>query len=323
MTAAIEADGTRLLPECRIIKTETVVCEDGHLLGRGNAFSTTLVDDSIVRELREADLGSADGVAAILTILGLDSGPSLDMASLGILDRCPAPVGSDAAAPLTIDGLYVEPHGLVGTATHGPGGRLFEGRVRSTEEDFVFDAEIQCGHWQHVSQRLRLVRAAVNHYVAYREEGDLLQAWTTEGFEPQIDDRDFDAEDVRSHADLVALARSREADAWRMWVNLHAHLMRDHLPGLNVWLTAGNASLRISALPRSISTALMVQLHNIVVDGIEIRRCANETCQRPFTRQRGRALKGQYRSTGIMYCDAACAKAQMQRDYRRRNRRQP
>ena len=73
-------------------------------------------------------------------------------------------------------------------------------------------------------------------------------------------------------------------------------------------------------MPSSLASALMVQLHNLMVDGLQIRRCANETCGRPFTRQRGRVLKGQYRNTGVIYCDAACAKAQMQREYRRRKR---
>ncbi len=320
ITATFEADRTRLLPEPRIIKAERVTGADGRLVGRGSTFSTTLADDSIVRELREADLQSAAGVARLLTTIGLDMGPPIDMASLGIVDRLSVDEAPEGASPLIIEGLYVEPRGLVATASHGSGTGLFEGTVHTTDDSFVFEAEISCGHWRHAAQRLRLVRAAVNHYVAHREGTDLLDAWAAEGFEPEVDHGFLDAGTLDHDADLAALGRSREADAWRVFVNLHAHLMRDHLPGLSVWLTHGRASLRVSTLPGSISTALMVQLHNVVVDGIEIRRCANETCQRPFTRQRGRALKGQYRSTGVMYCDAACAKAQMQREYRRRKR---
>jgi hypothetical protein len=321
ITTTFEADRTRLLPASRIIRAERVTCDDGRLIGGGATFSTTLADDSIVRELREADLTTADGVAQLLTTVGLDMGPPLDMAGLELVDQRSARDEPDGAAPLIIEGLYVEPLELVGTATHGSGTRSFEGTVHPGDGSFVFDAKISCGHWRHAAQRLRLVRAAVNHYVAHREGADLVAAWNAEGFEPQVDHGFLESAALREHAELAALGRSREADAWRVFVNVHAHLLRDHLPGLSVWLNHGRASLRVATLPRSISTALMVQLHNVVVDGIEIRRCANETCQRPFTRQRGRALKGQYRSTGVMYCDAACAKAQMQREHRRRKRR--
>jgi hypothetical protein len=109
-------------------------------------------------------------------------------------------------------------------------------------------------------------------------------------------------------------------DAWRVFIAVHAQLLRDQLPSLAVSIEDRGASIRVFAMPSSLASALMVQLHNLMVDGLQIRRCANETCGRPFTRQRGRALKGQYRNTGVIYCDAACAKAQMQREYRRRKR---
>ena len=121
--------------------------------------------------------------------------------------------------------------------------------------------------------------------MAHREGTDLLAVWTAEGFEPDIDHGFLDAEAFGGDANLAALHRSRETDAWHVFVNLHAHLMRDHLPQLAVLLTHGRASLRVSTLPGSISAVLMAQLHNVIVDGIEIRRCANETCQCRFAGQ--------------------------------------
>ncbi len=69
-----------------------------------------------------------------------------------------------------------------------------------------------------------------------------------------------------------------------------------------------------------IAGAIAVQLLGWVAEGVPARRCANETCANWFTRQRGRAVAGQFRTTGVLYCSSACARAQASRKYRRRNR---
>jgi hypothetical protein len=68
--------------------------------------------------------------------------------------------------------------------------------------------------------------------------------------------------------------------------------------------------------------ALCLQLHQLVVADLPVRECANEACRRAFTRQRGTAEYGQYRTKGVLYCSAPCAKAQAQREYRRRQRQE-
>jgi hypothetical protein len=324
ITGGVEAD-TALLPDSRIIKAEFVASEDGHLVGSGRSFTTVLPPEAIVRELRDADLETVDGVVDLLATLGLDFALPLDLQGLGLIARQRAPKGSFPQPPLILEGWYVKPRLHMAVASHGPGTRMIEGIIRPVQgppepQEYEVEVTLSCGHWRQVAQRLRLVRAAVNHYVAHEEGHDPTTAWLDEGFEFRVDHKFREPSTREQPDDLALLVENSQADAWRVFIAVHAQLLRDQFPSIVASLQHRSATLEIRALPSSLASALMVQMHNLIVDGLEIRRCANETCGRPFTRQRGRALKGQYRNTGVMYCDAACAKAQMQREYRRRNR---
>jgi hypothetical protein len=61
-----------------------------------------------------------------------------------------------------------------------------------------------------------------------------------------------------------------------------------------------------------------LELFNHMVEAAQVSVCANDSCRRPFVRQRGRAEHGQYRVRGVKYCSSHCARAQAQRVYRRR-----
>jgi hypothetical protein len=67
-------------------------------------------------------------------------------------------------------------------------------------------------------------------------------------------------------------------------------------------------------------SALCLQLWNLILENPQLHECQSETCRRRFVRQRGGAKHGQYRTTGVMYCTPACAQAQKQREYRRRQK---
>jgi hypothetical protein len=64
-------------------------------------------------------------------------------------------------------------------------------------------------------------------------------------------------------------------------------------------------------------SGLCGQVFNLLAEGLPVRGCANETCEQEFVRQRDRAEHGQYRTTGVLYCSRACARAQVKRVARR------
>jgi len=116
-------------------------------------------------------------------------------------------------------------------------------------------------------------------------------------------------------------------------VEVHKH-WRDHYDSdITDSLTAMNCllspfSVRVSVpgfeqldqQPHVLNIAALQLANDISLDISEFE-CQNESCYRPdkrFTRQRGGATQGQYRTAGVLYCSTECRDMQNQRNYRRR-----
>lgn len=67
-----------------------------------------------------------------------------------------------------------------------------------------------------------------------------------------------------------------------------------------------------------IYSCLCLQLFNHIAEEAIYLTCHNERCRRLFVRQQGRSEKGRHRTTGVMYCSDYCARAQGQRELRKR-----
>lgn len=140
---------------------------------------------------------------------------------------------------------------------------------------------------------LKSARALTRHWIAALEGSDLTEAWKAEGF----------------HA-------ANEDCAWMLFVGhlnegLAAFHVRVERPFSGVDVVQG--------IPHpGLYSVMCLQLANHLAEAAVVRHCLG--CGKPFVRQLGGAHSGQYRTEGVMYCTAKCARAQAQREYRRRKK---
>jgi len=152
-------------------------------------------------------------------------------------------------------------------------------------------------HAAEVALRVRLLQATTTHLLAYLAGEPVTQAW------PDCDD---------------------DLDAWNRFTEVTDAALRDFHVHVRVDIEtrrpSGRPELRAGEVYTTLYGVAMLQLVNDLAAGEPVRVCANQTCQRPFMRQLGRSSSGGHRKRGTLYCSNTCARAQSQREKRRRDR---
>jgi hypothetical protein len=151
-------------------------------------------------------------------------------------------------------------------------------------------------HAAEVALRVRAVQRATDHLLAHLDGKPVAPAW-------------------RNCND--------DFDAWDSFVRLTDAALRDFHVRVDVEVeTSGQPPPRRD--PNEVYTTLysaaMLQLVNDMAANETVRTCANETCGRQYVRQLGRSTYGGHRRSGTLYCSSNCARAQYQREKRRRDR---
>lgn len=175
-----------------------------------------------------------------------------------------------------------------------PGQECWHGDERERDEVWRRHAGAFPVHVAEVAYRVRAMQRATDHVLAWQLGEPVERAW-------------------RDCAD--------ESEAWRNFTSVTGAALRDF--HVRVYVEAGRhpaEEFNIGDVYTTLYSAATLQLVNDISSEETFRRCANETCGRPFVRQLGRADYGHYRSEGVRFCSKWCARAQVQREYRRRKR---
>jgi hypothetical protein len=144
-------------------------------------------------------------------------------------------------------------------------------------------------HAAEIAWRVRAMQRATNHLLAYLDGEQVAPAW-----------RDCDD----------------DLDAWRNFIQFTGAALRD----FHVRVELEPIGRSQPPDDTSLYSAAMLQLVNDLAAKEKVLTCANEACHRPFVRQLGRSEYGGHRRIGTRYCSSNCARAQYQREKRRRDR---
>jgi hypothetical protein len=151
-------------------------------------------------------------------------------------------------------------------------------------------------HAAELIYRIELVRRYVSTLHALNEGRPIAQIWNVEH----------------------ARSRPPELVAWGMF----EYLLNAGLAQFHIRVSSPEPAL-VERDPPSAYEVACLAVANDLAARAPYRVCANETCRRVFTRQRGRAEHQQFRTQGVIYCTPQCSRAQSQRDRRRKARQRP
>jgi hypothetical protein len=155
---------------------------------------------------------------------------------------------------------------------------------------------VELVHAAEVALRVRIVQRATDHLLAHLAGEPVAPAW-----------RDC----------------TDDLDAWRNFVLFTGAALGDFQVRVDVEIVGHPrppGDLELGEVYTTLYSAAMLQLVNDLAAGEIIHTCANETCGRRFVRQLGRSAYGGHRRSGTLYCTNTCARAQYQREKRRRDR---
>jgi hypothetical protein len=162
-------------------------------------------------------------------------------------------------------------------------------------------------HRENVILHLRTAQRAIEIWTASQTEGgleELAEEFVTEEALQHI------RHDLPEHETLTDIQNIYIQD-----------LLEELAATLNAALGKFNVGIGgLASRQPTIYSISFLQIYNHITEGAVLLGCANEPCGNLFVRQRGRAEFGQHRTTGVKYCSNSCARAQGQRELRRRRR---